>query len=1315
MAAKKIGAKIVIDGEQEFRAALNQSKTALKEFDSEMKLVTAQFKNNEKSMESLKQKQAIYQKQQAELTKQSKLLVEQIKKADEAYKKAAEAQSQQAEKIKKLEKALEEAKKEYGESAEEVQQLERELADANSEYDRQERQITSLSNKISKWNTDLNKTQTELVETDRALDETNDAIEHYDENIEEAGEETKKFGITMNSAGEGTEKLRISLGSLVSAQVVVDVLRNCAQAIKEVASAALEVGTKFESSMSKVAALSGASGDQLARLSEKAKEMGASTIYSASESADAFSYMALAGWKVEDMLEGIGPVLNLAASAQMDLAEASDIVTDYITAFGLKAEDAAHFSDAMATAMSTSNTTVQLLGESYKNVAATCGSMGIAMEDATAVLATMANAGVKGGEAGTALNAILTRLATNTKGAGDKLEEYGVKVYDASGKMNSISSILNGLADVWETLSQQEQAALAKTIAGTNQYSKFQTIMLGVSQAAKEGGMSFDDYAESLRNCEGAAEKMANTMQDNLAGDITMLKSALEGLGIATEGVFDDAFREAVQGATDSVSQLERAISKGDLGVSLSQLGDAIAEMTANLMDAAEDALPGFIDSLTWIVKNVDFIGAGITTLVSGLAAYKVATLAATIATEGFTVALNLNPYVLAATAVATLTVGLFKYSDAAQKAMEADTEATRATNQYLDAHRLLMDNLDDSAKKRQDEISTIDAQAAASRKLSDELFKETTSNERRAAIVAELKEVYPKLNIAVSEQGEVIGATKAQLDGYIESSMKMAKVEAAREHLTEIAKEQFEAEMELAEAKDKVAEKTQEVADAQAEATAEAQKHTDMNGELVEVYTREDEALRQAKEGLDNLTNAQSEAEQKVADLGEEYQRTMDYIGDNAPLDNAAASTEALGQSELEVVQITEELQKEFDELYESISKSVESSLDLTKKWTQDWGTSTSDMTTNIQSQIDGIKNWSENFGTLADNAEVQIDQRVLKYLADMGTDGAGLVQELVDTLQKSPEQLQGWSDKMAEYLTLEDSVAAEITDSYVTAVTDAMDGAAEAVTEGSSTITSATEEMANGLKSALEDSGVDAAFEETGKSLGDNLGKGISSSQSQVSDAANTVVEEAAKKADSKKQQFKDAGTNANKAVGEGIKSKTAEENAKEMAKGVYDAVASVLTAESGYEIGAKWMQGLADAINEKANAAIEAAAAAAAKAKDALNGGGGGDNNKGEKKEENKGGEKNKGGAKTNSMSTPNFTTLNNDSANRASLLSAGYSPLVDSISNLGSSLSRSMNNGTTQVNVELYGDAKDIFNVVRNQNTKQVSATGYNALA
>ena len=1333
MSEKKIGAKIVIDGEQEFRSALNQSKTALKEFDSELKLVTTQFKNNEKSMEALKSKQAVYQKQQQELTKQSKILVEQIQKANEAYKKAEDAQAKQVEKIKRLESALEKAKKEYGESSDEVKQLEAELSEANQEYEKQERSITQLSNKISKWNTDLNKTETELVECDRALEETNDAIENYGKEVDEAGNETKKFGIVMKDAGDGTEKLRVSLGSLVSAQVVVDVLRNCAHAIKEVATAAVDVGMKFEASMSNVQALSGASGESLEKLTAKAKEMGAQTIYSASESADAFSYMALAGWDVEQMLEGINPVLNLAASANMDLAEASDIVTDYITAFGLKASDAAHFSDAMAKAMSTSNTTVQQLGEAYKNCAATCGAMGIEMEDATAVLATMANAGVKGGEAGTALNSILTRLATNTKDCADKLKNYGVDVYDpVSGNMKSLSSILNGLGEVWGTLSQQEQAALAKSIAGVSHYSKFQTIMLGVSEAAKDGGMSFDDYAASLRNCEGAAEDMARVMQDNLAGDITILKSALEGLGIATEGVFDEAFREAVQGATDAVGRLEKSVSSGDLGVSLAGLGDALADMTESLVDAAEQSLPGFINGLTTLINNLDIVGGAIEGAAAAFAAYKIASIAATIATEGFTVAISANPIGLLAAGLTAAIMAVKVYTDELYEASQethgqtAETEALiEKVNEFNQSSRELVSNY-------RDQTSAMDSQAETAHKLVAELFDASTSEEKLKEAVGQLKAIYPELNVELDEHGRIVGATREEMDKYIDSSLKMAKVEAAKEHLTEIAKKQFEAEQKLAEQEKNLSKQANEVADAQIRFNEVAKDGDSIFTAFSQDLYDSRNALNQAKEGYDNAKDSISETNNVIKELGDDYQETLAYIENNEAIDQAAASINEMGDAFERTVQLTEDQQKELEELENSIMSSIGSSLDLTKSWSQEWSTSTEQMTKNVQSQIEGVQNWSDNFQRLAENSKVAIDDRVMKYLADMGTEGAGLVQQLTDELDKSPEKLQGWADKMAEYLSLQGEVASQIGDSYMNVVLDGIDQAKTAMeSEGSEALVGATNTMMENVVSAIQDSAAAEAFEKMGKSSAEAAAKGLEGNESTVSDAGKKVVTEAAESTKKEAEtKFKDTGKAADQALGEGVKSGEALAAAQETATQIDDTVSSILSHDSGYSIGKDWMSGLAEAIEKSGEKVIKNAQKIADKAKEAMESAGDGDD-KGEDIPGHKSGlayvpyddylarlhegervltrEENEAYSRlVGAIQGPSFNVMQSG-------ITTMYSQAVEALDRIGGMGSGFNGANEVSVNVELYGDAKDIFKVVRNQNTRLVTATGYNALA
>ena len=334
------------------------------------------------------------------------------------------------------------------------------------------------------------------------------ARQKFDEYAEKAG----KVGQAVQTAGQHMMKVTTAIGGVAAASVTV--------------------AANFEQQMSKVQAISGATAEETDKLTESARQWGRDTKYSATEAGEAFEYMALAGWKTDDMLEGIGGILNLAAASAMDLGTASDIVTDYLTAFGLSAKDAGKFADEMAYAMSHSNTTTEALGEAYKNCAATAASMGYSVEETTAVLMTMANAGVKGGEAGTALNAIMTRLATDTKGCATELAKYGVEVYDAQGNMNSLSSILTGVRGVWNNLTDEQQANLAKTIAGTNQFSALQTIMSGLSDEAIASGMSFSDYAEALQNCDGTASDMAATMQDNLLGRLTQLKSKLEDIGI---------------------------------------------------------------------------------------------------------------------------------------------------------------------------------------------------------------------------------------------------------------------------------------------------------------------------------------------------------------------------------------------------------------------------------------------------------------------------------------------------------------------------------------------------------------------------------------------------------------------------------------------------------------------------------------------------------------------------------------------------------------------------------------------------------------
>lgn len=395
---------------------------------------------------------------------------------------------------------------------------------------------------------------------EREIAETEAELKKLEKQAGDSAVKLQALGTSLQQAGEkmtGIGNGMKTVGSTLTKTVTAPLLG--------VAAAAVKVGTDFDAEMSKVAAISGATGDNLQSLRDTAIEWGSKTKFSATEAAEGLEYMALAGWNTQDSISALPSVLNLAAAADMDLGEASDIVTDYLTAFGLSANDAETFVDQLAYAMANSNTDVTMLGEAFKNCAATAGSMGYSVEDVTAVLMTMADAGIKGGEAGTALNTIMTRLATDTKGCASELKQYGIEVYDAEGNMNSLSGILNGVTTIWSDLTDEQQANLSKTIAGTNQYSSFQTIMQGLSDTAAETGKSFNDYSAALSDCEGTATEMAATMQDNLAGQLTTLKSTLETIGIQISTILTPALSQIVtwlQNAATAFANLDEGTKK---------------------------------------------------------------------------------------------------------------------------------------------------------------------------------------------------------------------------------------------------------------------------------------------------------------------------------------------------------------------------------------------------------------------------------------------------------------------------------------------------------------------------------------------------------------------------------------------------------------------------------------------------------------------------------------------------------------------------------------------------------------------------------
>lgn len=282
----------------------------------------------------------------------------------------------------------------------------------------------------------------------------------------------------------------------------------------------------FDATMSKVKAVSGATAEQMELLTAKAKETCATTKFTASEAGDAFTYMAMAGWNAEQMMDGIGGIMSLSAADGLDLETTSDIVTDALTAFGLQAKDSGHFADVLAKASSSANTNVEMLGESFKYVAPIAGAMSYSVEDVSLALGLMANASVKGSMAGTSLKTALSNMSAPTDQMAAVMEKFGITLTDANGEMKSLKEVLDTIRLKLGKLSETEKTAAASTLFGKEAMSG----MLAIINASDE---DYQKLAESIANADGAAQQMSDTMLDNLQGSFTLLQSAAEGVKIA--------------------------------------------------------------------------------------------------------------------------------------------------------------------------------------------------------------------------------------------------------------------------------------------------------------------------------------------------------------------------------------------------------------------------------------------------------------------------------------------------------------------------------------------------------------------------------------------------------------------------------------------------------------------------------------------------------------------------------------------------------------------------------------------------------------
>lgn len=435
-----------------------------------------------------------------------------------------------------------------------------------------------------------------------------------------ANDGTIKIGTELDKSG--LESGMSGLGSFAQKgfSVVSTAAKAATAAIGAGLVASVKVGASFEAEMSKVQAISGVTGDELAQLTEKAKEMGAKTKFSASESAQAFEYMAMAGWKTDDMLNSIGGIMNLAAASGEDLASVSDIVTDAMTAMGLAADgtttivkdgytkevsNASHFAHVLAAASSNSNTNVAMMGETFKYAAPLAGALGYSVEDLAQAIGLMANSGIKGSQAGTALRSVLTRLAKPPKEAAEAMEQYGISMKNSDGTMKSLMEVMENMRDSLQGLPEDEQAAAAAAIGG-------QEAMSGLLAIVNASESDFKKLADAIDNADGSAEQMAEIMQNNLSGQLTVMKSVAEALGIEIYQSIQQPLTDLVKVGTQAINDLTEAFQTGGVQGLIEAGTQMVTEFVAvifnripEIVATGVEVVGGFVNGLLAEVPKV--------------------------------------------------------------------------------------------------------------------------------------------------------------------------------------------------------------------------------------------------------------------------------------------------------------------------------------------------------------------------------------------------------------------------------------------------------------------------------------------------------------------------------------------------------------------------------------------------------------------------------------------------------------------------------------------------------------------------------------
>lgn len=646
-------------------------------------------------------------------------------------------------KIKQLNKVIDSQKKQVELARKELEKIKKEYGENSAEAERAQISLNKYEAALASSEKELTQYGKELEKAEKYGDGFNDALDEMDD--------------AAQKASDGFSVMKGALASLVA-----DGIRLAIDGIKELATETFRVGASFEQEMAKVAAISGADAEAVDKLNAKAKEMGETTVFSASEAASAFEYMAMAGWDTEDMLSGIEGVMSLAAASGEDLATTSDIVTDALTAMGYSAGDAGKLADVMAAASSSANTNVGLMGSTFKYAAPLIGAMGYSMEDAAVAIGLMANAGIKGEKSGTALRTILTNLSAPTDRVQKAMDRLGISLTDEAGNMRSLDDVMKDLRKGFKDLSETEKTQVAADLAGKE-------AMSGLLAVVNAAPADYEKLTKAVNNSAGASKEMADTMNDTVNGQVTLLKSKVEGVMIKIFENASGAIREAIQQISDALDKVDWDAFGKKVGDIVKKVVDFFGKLLKNSKQIIDTLkVVGKTLIAVFVVQKLTAFITGIIKTVQVIKTLKDALSLAATSSTLLSTAMSALPWVAAAAGVAALVSGIVILANKSDEYKEIVADLTDEEQKNIDKVHELAQAYSDMKEARDDSVKQVEAEFNHYEELKQELDSLVGAN-------GKVKEGYEdRVAFILSELNSALGTEMTMTDGIIDNYAKV-------------------------------------------------------------------------------------------------------------------------------------------------------------------------------------------------------------------------------------------------------------------------------------------------------------------------------------------------------------------------------------------------------------------------------------------------------------------------------------------------------------------------------------------------------------